>query len=487
MMNVALGWALLASLVCSVFFWWLSPAERRRLLAGWIFALAAGVFTFAFYRAGLPWLELTAEAFAELAIVQILSIGVFRLALGRWRIPHIVPEILLLVAYLWVIFHLLSRIGVNVTGLIATSAVITAVIGLSMQEMLLSVVGGIVLQMEGKLGQGEFIRTAYGSGYVREVRIRYTSIETPDNDIILIPNNLLNKSQVTIVARKHRRLLKFAVGYGPAPSDVIELVEKALAASPLKDVTDAPQPKCVLLSYDPQFIHYGVLAYLTDRAFQYAGVSEVLSRVYFALARAGIPLETIAYEINLHQGSAPADTVTVAAMEEDHLFRLDTLRRNEVFGVLSEGELRHLADRMKRQLYGPGELVVRQGDDADSLFVLNKGLLRVMLHGEGGRNEEVAVLEPGSIFGEMSLLLGGKRTATVAAIGRVECDLLDKAVFAEVVRNRPEVLDQICAVLADRYRGLAEARERLSAPTSEEPSDFLTLIQSFFGIGKKSR
>src|SRR5271170_3340419 len=180
MMNVALGWGLLASLACSVFFWWTYPPERRRLLAGWIFALAAGIFAFAFYGTGQPWLGLTAEAFAALGIVQILSIGIFRLALGRWKVPLIVPEILLLIAYLWVIFHLLSRIGVNVTGLIATSAVITAVIGLSMQEMLLNVVGGVVIQMEGKIGHGDYIHTAHGSGYVREVRIRHTSIETPN-------------------------------------------------------------------------------------------------------------------------------------------------------------------------------------------------------------------------------------------------------------------------------------------------------------------
>ncbi len=485
MLNIALGWALLVCLGLSVFFWWTCPAERRRLLAGWIFALAAGIFAFAFYNAGQTWLALTAEAFAQLAIVQILSIGIFRLALGRWKIPLILPEILLLIAYLWVIFHLLSRIGVNVTGLIATSAVITAVIGLSMQEMLLSVVGGIVLQMEGKIGHGEYIRTAHGSGFVREVRIRYTSIETPDNDIILIPNNLLNKAEVTIVALKHRRLVRFTLDYGYSPSTIIEIVNEALAASPIPEVTDDPKPKCVLLSYHPQFVRYGVLAYLTNRGFEYVGVSEILSRVHFALGRAGIPLTSIANLVNLRRSPSPAET---AAAEAERLFRLDTLRRNDVFGVLSEGELHHLAERMKRLTYGPGEVVVRQGEEADSLYVVNNGRLKVMLRGEEDRrNEEVAVLEPGAVFGEMSLLLGGKRTASVVAIGQVECDRLDKEVFAEVVHNRPGVLDQICAVLADRYRGLAEARERLSAATSAEPNDFLTLIQSFFGIGKKPR
>ncbi len=486
MLNIAFGWGLLVCLGLSVFFWWTCPPERRRLLAGWIFALAAGIFAFAFYNTGQTWLALTAEAFAQLAIVQILSVGIFRLALGRWKVPLILPEILLLIAYLWVIFHLLSRIGVNVTGLIATSAVITAVIGLSMQEMLLSVVGGIVLQMEGKIGHGEYIRTAHGSGFVREVRIRYTSIETPNNDIILIPNNLLNKAEVTIVALKHRRLIRFALDYGNSPSKIIGIVNEALEASPIPEVTDDPQPKCVLLSYHPQFVSYGVLAYLTNRGFEYVGVSEILSRVHFALGRAGIPLTSIANLVNLRRSPSPAET---AAAEAERLFRLDTLRRNDVFGVLSEGELHHLVERMKRLTYGPGEVVVRQGDEADSLYVLNNGRLRVMLRGEevDSRNEEVAVLEPGAVFGEMSLLLGGKRTASVVAIGQVECDRLDKEVFAEVVHNRPGVLDQICAVLADRYRGLAEARERLSAAASAEPNDFLTLIQSFFGIGKKVR
>ena len=485
MLNIAIAWSLFVALGLSIFFWWAYPTERRRLLAGWIFALAAGVFAFAYYSAAQQWLALTAEAFAELAIVQIVSIGIFRMALGRWRIPLILPEILLLVAYLWVLFHLLSRIGVNVTGLIATSAVITAVIGLSMQEMLLSVVGGVVIQMEGKIGHGDYIRTEHGSGFVREVRIRHTSIETSNNDVILIPNNLLNKAEVTIVALKHRRLIRFALEYGYSPSQIIGIVNEGLSASPIPEVTDDPQPKCVVLSYEPPFVRYGVLAYLTNRGFEYVGISEVLSRVHFALGRAGIPLVSIASTLNLRRTPLPSET---AAAEAERLFRLDTLRRNDVFGVLSEGELHHLAKRMKRLTYGPGEVVVRQDDEADSLYVVNNGRLRVTLRGEeDGRNEDVAMLEPGAVFGEMSLLLGGKRTASVVAVGQVECDRLDKEVFAEVVRARPGVLDQICAVLADRYRGLAEARERLSAATTEEPSDFLTLIQSFFGIGKKPR
>jgi CRP-like cAMP-binding protein len=240
------------------------------------------------------------------------------------------------------------------------------------------------------------------------------------------------------------------------------------------------------LSYNPQFVRYGVLAYLTNRGFEYVGVSEILSRVHFALGRAGIPLTSIANLVNLRRSPSAGET---AAAEAERLFRLDTLRRNDVFGVLSEGELHHLAERMKRLTYGPGEVVVRQGDEADSLYVVNNGRLRVMLRGEeeDSRNEEVAMLEPGAVFGEMSLLLGGKRTASVIAAGQVECDRLDKEVFAEVVHNRPGVLDQICAVLADRYRGLAEARERLSVAATAEPSDFLTLIQSFFGIGKRPR
>lgn len=484
MINAPLAVGLLVALGGSVVFWWKCPEERRRLLAGWIFALLAGAFALGFFNTNQLWLSLTAEAFIELAIIQILVVGIFGLALRRWKVPLILPEMLLLLSYLWIIFHLLSRVGVNVTGLIATSAVITAVIGLSMQEMLLSVVGGIVLQLEGKVGHGDYIRTAHGSGFVREVRTRYTSVETPNNDIILIPNNLLNKSQVTIVARKHRRLVRFVLDYGPAPSSIIEIVNNALAASPMKDVTDDPQPQCVLLSYHTQFVRYGVLAYLTNRGFEYVGVSEILTRVHFALARAGIPLASVAYPVNLQQNSSPAET---AAKEADRLFRLDTLRRNEVFGVLSEGELHHLAESMTRLTYGPGEIVVRQGDEADSLFVVNNGRLRVLLQGEGVRNEEVAVLEPGAVFGEMSILLGGKRTATVMAIGQVECDRLHKDVFAEVVHNRPGVLDQICAVLADRYVGLAEARERLNVPATAERDDFLALIQTFFGIGKKQR
>jgi NTE family protein len=137
-------------------------------------------------------------------------------------------------------------------------------------------------------------------------------------------------------------------------------------------------------------------------------------------------------------------------------------------------------------VFAGGEAVVKQGDEGDCLYLVMKGRARVVLSGADNRSEEVATLGPGSILGEMSLLSGEKRSASVVAEGHLECDRLDKADFARILRERPEVADQISIVLTARQSGLSEARDRLNAVALDTRQDFLMRIQAFFGLGKKA-
>ena len=97
----------------------------------------------------------------------------------------------------------------NVTGLITTSAVATAVLGLSFQDLLVNFVGGVVLELEQTVKVGDWIHTDQFSGAVTGVRLRHTAIHTADNDTLLLPNSSLMRAPITIVPRKHRRLIPF--------------------------------------------------------------------------------------------------------------------------------------------------------------------------------------------------------------------------------------------------------------------------------------
>ncbi len=102
--------------------------------------------------------------------------------------------------------------------------------------------------------------------------------------------------------------------------------------------------------------------------------------------------------------------------------KLDVLRRSPLFEMLSEAELQVLTELSRARRFSAGEVVFREGDAGDALFVLAKGEVEVVSDGGGGTELPIAVLAPPAAFGEMSLIDREVRSATVRA--RTDCDAL---------------------------------------------------------------
>ena len=115
--------------------------------------------------------------------------------------PGILIELTIGAGYIAIILDLLARVGVNLTGIIATSAVATAVIGFSLQDVLGNLAGGLVMEFEQAIAEGDWIRTDQYFGQVRSVRLRHIALETPDGDTILVPNSAITRSPVTVIGR----------------------------------------------------------------------------------------------------------------------------------------------------------------------------------------------------------------------------------------------------------------------------------------------
>ncbi|HEX4749931.1 MAG TPA: mechanosensitive ion channel family protein [Bryobacteraceae bacterium] len=477
-----LPYILAACAVISGFIWKFVLSERRRATTTLQLLVVAAVFWLSALETNLRWLWEISLALAEIGVVQIAAILIFRFALWRLRAPLIVRDVFLAICYAVVLLATLSRFGTNVLGIVATSTVITAIIGLSLQDTLLNVIGGMVLHAEGVIGLHDYVKTEHhGEGWVRTVRTRYTSLETPEGDLVLVPNNFLMKNAVTVIRDLHREVISFNLSYEHAPMTICELVETALRDSAIPGVAATPPPQCVVLKLHPTHIEYGAVVWETEAGSSINQVSSILTRVYYSLARAGHTLSAVARRVNVIQaGEREPDE------SQDRQLRIDALRENEIFGVLSQQELEFLAEHFVRMVFAGGEAVVKQGDEGDCLYLVMKGRARVVLSGADNRSEEVATLGPGSILGEMSLLSGEKRSASVVAEGHLECDRLDKADFARILRERPEVADQISIVLTARQSGLSEARDRLNAVALDTRQDFLMRIQAFFGLGKKA-
>jgi CRP-like cAMP-binding protein/small-conductance mechanosensitive channel len=476
MMEVQLIWGAILLAVLASVLWLFAPEYRSRLRVTWL--LLSACFVLVLLPQRQPWMHEVALALAELAAVALFSIVLFRILFHRFGLPLIVSDLVVIVGYAVIALTLLARLGVNVSGLIATSAVLAAVIGLALQELLVNVIGGLALHADGSIRNGVWIQSEHGLGQVRHVRLRHTVIETVENDVVLIPNHALMKVPVTILADRRRCMVRFRLGSEHRPTWAINIVEKALRASPIAGIASDPKPECLIFEAQVQHIEYGIRVWVTTYGNTDAPLSRVLSRAYFALERAGAPLASIpnVHKIQRSKASEGDETLATAALRQVPMWR-----------SLTHDELQTLGARLRRLSFGPGETIVHQGDSGASMFVILGGSVSVTLKGSAGHEEQLATLEPGSFFGEMSLMTGGKRTASVIALEEVECGELEKEDVADILMHRPELAQEISEVLEKRQTALASVRERLqNRAEAPEKSDLLTVIQQFFGISKST-
>lgn len=124
--------------------------------------------------------------------------------------------------------------------------------------------------------------------------------------------------------------------------------------------------------------------------------------------------------------------------------------------------LAELARHGLTRTWEPGSVVVREGDDADALFVVHSGELRVFVAGEGGREVELSTLGAGELFGEL-MLAGTHRTATVQAVSRCSLTRVSRGEVLALLAANPPFAFQLIQHLADRVRQLTRTVRDLAS------------------------
>lgn len=495
-------WTALGFILVALILFIYVPAERPRIktsviLFGISFAglisiaiiLSSGAATDHIAYRSAKWIALLAEG---IAIVNLVSVFLFDVLLNaiHIRLPRILRDLLLASSYLVIAFILLSRSGFDLTGIVATSAVITAVIGFSLADTLGNIMGGMALQMEHTINVGDWVRIDQLEGRVKEIRWRQTSIETRDWDTIVFPNSFLMRGRVTLLghrtdeARQHRQWVYFNVDFRYAPTDVIKAVEAALCAEPIPRVAREPAPHCLVMDFKDSYAAYAARYWLTDLAQTDPTDSLVRSRIYSALRRAGIPLSIPARSIFVTEETEKR-RARKQGEEIDH--RIEALKHVELFSKLTDEERRELAARLKVAPFVSGEALTKQGAEAHWLYIIIEGKAEVNVAVDG-RTERVASIGEGDFFGEMGMMTGEPRKATVAALTDMLCYRLDKASFQEIIKHRPEIAEDISHLLASRGVELEAVREELSEEAKrlrmkKAQTDLLDRIREFFRLG----
>lgn len=419
-----------------------------------------------------------AIALVGLAGVQVIAGAVFNFAVKKARVPRFAGEMVVIACYLGIVARLLYSLGVNITGLFATSAVATAVVGLALQDMMGNIASGIALEFEKDIHIGDFVRTETTAGTVIHKRLRHTEIRTPDGDAVMLPNIFLTRSPFTVIGKHHRLFVPFTMPYTINPQELIDSVIFGLRSSPIADVTSDPPPSCVVQELATGHIRYAAIVWTTHPGREAFTTSAVLNRIFFALKRSGIPVSEISTLVEMKPVSE------VAEIKADPVV---LLRRTLIFRHLGEAHIYELGAKLRLLSFGPGELIVRQGDSGDSMYIVVAGQVAIRHEGMDRAETQVAVVSAGEFFGEASLLTGEARNSNAVAISRVDCYELDKAGLQGIMEQRPDLAEDMSVVVAHRQTQLAASREKLDAETArrreaENQKDLLTRICRFFGL-----
>ncbi|MBI4639903.1 MAG: mechanosensitive ion channel family protein [Candidatus Tectomicrobia bacterium] len=497
-------WLTVAVLLASGLLLRLAPHQMKRIRAT---LLLFGLYIVCLsVAAWLRSLGLTSEAddvvligevFRYISFISLSSLFLFDVLMPiiHLSMPPIMRDTLVLLAYAIMALWLLSSYGVHISTVLTTSAILTAVIGLSLQDTLGNLMAGIVLQIEHIVQVGDWVKIDQHIGRVKEIRWRQTSIETRNWDTVIIPNSQLMKDQVIVYGRREnaplqsRRWIYFNVDFRYVPSEVIARVNEALQSAPIEHVAAHPPIHAILWDFKESYCQYAARYWLTDLAVDDPTDSIVRIRIYYALKRAGIPLSIPAQSLFVTEEKRKRQE-RKEEREVEH--KLQALRRVELFHMINEEELRHLARHLRYAPFSRGEVLIRQGAEAHSLYIITTGQVSVITTLDGTPRDniperEVAQLGPGDFFGEMALMTGEPRSATVVALEDVECYRLDREGFQGILMARPEIAEDISHILAHRRVELDAVRAGLDIEahrdhTGAAQHHILDLIRQFFKI-----
>jgi CRP-like cAMP-binding protein len=361
-------------------------------------------------------------------------------------------------------------------GFLTTSAIGAVIVGFALQDTLGNAFAGLAIQIEKPFRVGHWIRVGQFEGQVVEITWRATKIRTKAGNLVVVPNNIVSKEAIANYSEPiapTRLSVSVGVSYDTPPNEVKDALLEGMARSPL--ILRSPEPDVLLVDFGNSAIVYQARFWIADFKDDDVAMDQARSGIYYVLKRRRIeipyPIQT---EISV-EPPPPGRTADKKAELMAHVSAVD------VFSGLDDHERAALVDVATEQLYAAGETVVRQGDAGNSMFIVCSGTLRVTF--EPG-NQEMAELGPGEYFGEMSLLTGDARTATVVATTDSLLLQLTADAFRRVVLSNPTVVERISVEVLTRRQELDAARR--AAPSQaiavEGAGGFLAMVRRFLQL-----
>ena len=443
-----------------------APAEQRE-------AFEAYAWTGRLLKLGL-WLSF---ALILVRALNELVFFVFRKRRG-YAAPSLVRDLFSLVAYALSAAIILNRLfpDLSLGALLSGSALLGIILGLALQDTLGNLFAGISLHADKPFQVGDVIAVGQFTGVVESITWRAVKIRTFQHHIVLVSNSGISKESIEVCPRDNTnaRLVFFNALYTDPPAKVIAAVREAVrdADNVLRYMT----PNVRVRGLGESGVDYEVKYWLEDYARYNDTDALVRQRIWYAFRRHGFnfayPTRTI-----YHVPQAEASAADGDGRRERFAGRLAGV---DIFSPLSPEERARLAEGCVSFTYAPGEAIIREGEGGDSMFVVHRGRVEVRVS-ERDRQRVVNTLGEGAVFGEMALLTGEPRAASVVAVEETEVLEIGHGALRRLFETNPGLVEALSQKVARRRAGLAAKAEEASVG-EEERAGLITSIRRFFRL-----
>jgi small-conductance mechanosensitive channel/CRP-like cAMP-binding protein len=419
--------------------------------------------------------------FVILKAADLLIVQDYLITKRTLYIPDILRLLIVITGMtLSVLVLLRTVLGVNVLALIALPTVATAVLGFALRDTIARFAAGITL---GRLVRtGDWVTLMGKEGQVVSISLGHITIRTRADDYAMLPNNLVTQSEILNHHRPspiHASIVTAEAHYRHPPLDVVKIMIDAAKAVP--GVLPTPEPWCQIKSFNASGIEYRLQFWIDNHKDREQIEGKVLAYVWYVFKRRNIE---IPYPHHVVQMTQPPLSESLRETELSSIrAQLATI---DFLSVLSGDELNELARDITARTYLPGETVFEQDTVGDECFVISSGDAAVQIR-VSGRSADVAALAAGEVFGEMSLLTGEQRSATVRAKTTLTVLVIPKQALSRLLTKNPALVEQFSKMLVDRRSELVVAKEAAErAETSSarrlQQSQLSTRIRKFFGL-----
>ncbi len=419
----------------------------------------------------------------SIALVEGIARQVYVIRGRPFPIPELLVSIMRTLVFLAAAFAVIRIIlELDISPLLASTALLTAVVGFALQGVLSNLLAGMSMHLTRSVLPSDWVRINEVEGKVIETNWRETRLQTYGGHIIVVPNSTVANATIHNLSRPtslRRHSLPVGASYADAPGDVIDaLVQSALN---VPEVLRDPPPDAVVTEFKDFGINYAVRYWTHSLNDRQTIDGDVARMVWYQFKRRGIEipfpmsdrlLDDFMTVVSQQRRLPPEDeemTRRIADLKASD-FCTEVLVDAQGAPLLQDEDLRQVAEKMSRHRYTSGETLFSQGDPGNTCYVVVTGRLHGRMEYEDAAQAVEFDVGPGALLGEMSLMTGLPRTATVFVREEVELLEIPQDAFACLLGLHPEIPAVLSQLVADRAARNAAALERLKSISREDLS-----------------